>query len=62
MSTFHEFGASFGAAVVSSVAAASLVGTTLDGFTEAYALAAIAAAAGARAALVLTPGRAPAPA
>ncbi|MEV5704199.1 hypothetical protein [Actinoallomurus sp. NPDC052274] len=34
VSTLHEFGASFGAAVVSNVAAASLVGTTPSGFTK----------------------------
>jgi EmrB/QacA subfamily drug resistance transporter len=57
VSTFHEFGASLGAAVVSSVAAASLVGTTLDGFTRGFAVAAIAAGAGVLAAALLTPGR-----
>ncbi|MEV4259736.1 MFS transporter, partial [Spirillospora sp. NPDC049652] len=50
VSTFHEFGASFGAAVVSSVAAASLVGTTLDGFTRGFVVAAVASAVGALAA------------
>ncbi|MFC5747469.1 MFS transporter [Actinomadura rugatobispora] len=57
VSTFHEFGASLGAAVVSSVAAASLVGTTLDGFGRGFTVAAIAAAAGVVAAALLTPGR-----
>ncbi|MEU5882389.1 MFS transporter [Spirillospora sp. NPDC047279] len=57
VSTFHEFGASLGAAVVSSVAAASLIGTTLDGFTRGFTVAAVAAAAGALAAAALTPGR-----
>ncbi|GAA2431676.1 MFS transporter [Actinomadura vinacea] len=57
VSTFHEFGASLGAAVVSSVAAASLVGTTLDGFGKGFTVAAIAAAAGLVAAALLTPGR-----
>ncbi|GAB3568981.1 hypothetical protein GCM10027445_19980 [Amycolatopsis endophytica] len=56
VSTFHEFGASLGAAVVSSVAAASLVGETLTGFRDGFlvfaAAAAVAAAAG-----VLSPGR-----
>jgi hypothetical protein len=57
VSTFHEFGASFGAAVVSSVAAASLVGTTLDGFTRGFTVAAVGAAAAVVLAAVLTPGR-----
>ncbi|GLZ02630.1 MFS transporter [Actinomadura sp. NBRC 104412] len=56
VSTFHEFGASFGAAVVSSVAAASLTGTTLTGFTRGFTTAAIASAVGIAAAF-LTPGR-----
>ncbi|MBC6470448.1 MFS transporter [Actinomadura alba] len=57
VSTFHEFGASIGAAVISSVAAASLVGDTLSGFTNGFILAALAAAAAAVAAAALTPGR-----
>ncbi|MFG2088835.1 MULTISPECIES: MFS transporter [unclassified Spirillospora] len=57
VSTFHEFGASIGAAVISSVAAVSLVGDTLSGFTDGFVVAAVAAAAGAVAAAVLTPGR-----
>ena len=44
VSTFHEFGASLGAAAISSVAAASLVGDTLTGFTHGFVLAAVAAA------------------
>ncbi|MFG2004516.1 MFS transporter [Spirillospora sp. NPDC048911] len=56
VSTFHEFGASAGAAVISSVAAASLVSDTLSGFTDGFVLAAVAAAAGALVAAVLTPG------
>lgn len=55
VSTFHEFGAASGAAVVSSVAAASIVGTTLDGFTNAFTVAAVAAAASALVAAVVTP-------
>ncbi len=58
VSTFHEFGASIGAAAISSVAAASLVGDTLSGFTNGYVLAAVAAGAAALVAAVLTPGRA----
>lgn len=58
VSTFHEFGASIGAAAVSSVAAASLTGETLTGFTGGYALAAVASGLAALVAAVLTPGRA----
>ncbi|MFG3340705.1 MFS transporter [Glycomyces sp. NPDC048151] len=57
VSTFHEFGASIGAAVVSSVAAASLIGDTLGGFTDGFVVAAAAAAAGAIVAGLLTPRR-----
>ncbi|MGP3918611.1 MFS transporter [Nonomuraea sp. 10N515B] len=57
VSTFHEFGASLGAAVVSSVAAASLVGNTLSGFASGFTVAAIAAAAGIVIAALVTPGR-----
>ncbi|MET8389288.1 MFS transporter [Streptosporangium canum] len=58
VSTFHEFGASIGAAVISSVAAASLTGNTLSGFADGYILAAVAAGAAALVAAVLTSGRA----
>lgn len=57
VSTFHEFGASVGAAVISSVAAASLTGDTLDGFTDGFVLAAVTAAGATLAAGVLTPPR-----
>ncbi|MEU6744981.1 MFS transporter [Spirillospora sp. NPDC046719] len=57
VSTFHEFGASIGAAVISSVAAASIVGDTLSGFTDGFVLASAVAAAAALVAAVLTPGR-----
>ncbi|SNR41598.1 MFS transporter [Actinomadura mexicana] len=57
VSTFHEFGASIGAAVISSVAAASLTGDTLDGFTHGFVLAAVTAAVAALTAAVLTPPR-----
>ncbi|MEV3984485.1 MFS transporter [Nonomuraea sp. NPDC049758] len=57
VSTFHEFGASIGAAVISSVAAASLAGTTLNGFTSGFTVAAIASAGGAVVAALVTPGR-----
>ncbi|MFI7190040.1 MFS transporter [Nocardia nova] len=56
VSTFHEFGASLGAAVISSVAAASLLGDTLTGFTHGFTLAAVAAGAGGLVAAALTPG------
>ncbi|MEU6859874.1 MFS transporter [Glycomyces sp. NPDC046736] len=57
VSTFHEFGASIGVAVVSSVAAVSLVGDTITGFADGFAVAAIAAVAAALVAVFLTPGR-----
>jgi EmrB/QacA subfamily drug resistance transporter len=57
VSTFHEFGASIGAAAISSVAAASLAGETLTGFTDGFVVAAVAAAVAAVIAAVLTPGR-----
>jgi EmrB/QacA subfamily drug resistance transporter len=62
LSTFHEFGASLGAAVVSSIAAASIAGATYDGFERAFTTGAIVAAAAAVAAFVLIPGRRPLPA
>ncbi|MEV4890672.1 MFS transporter [Nonomuraea sp. NPDC055795] len=63
VSTFHEFGASLGAAVVSSVAAASLVGegSPLNGFASGFAVAAVAAAFGIVVTFLVTPRRAPAP-
>jgi hypothetical protein len=57
VSTFHEFGASLGAAVVSSVAAASIVGRSLDGFTDGFTVAAVAAAGAAVLTGVITPRR-----
>lgn len=57
VSTFHEFGASLGAAVMSSVAAVSLVGNTLAGFSDGFLTAAAGAAGAAFVAAVLTPGR-----
>ena len=41
LSTFHEFGASTGAAVMSTIAAASLAGGTTSGFVAALTIAAI---------------------
>ncbi|GIF78065.1 MFS transporter [Asanoa siamensis] len=61
LSTFHEFGASLGVAVVSSIAAASIAGTTDTGFTNAFTFAAVTAVvAGGLAAVVVPPHR-PAP-
>lgn len=57
VSTFHELGASLGAAAVSSIAAASLTGTTLGGYTKGFAAAATAAGVAAVVAALLTPGR-----
>jgi EmrB/QacA subfamily drug resistance transporter len=57
VSTFHEFGASLGAAVVSSVAAASLVDQTASGYTAAFLVAAVAAAVSAAVAGLVLPGR-----
>ena len=62
LSTFHELGASLGAAVMSGVAAASLVTGTTAGFERAYLVAAAVAvgAAGVTAVLVPAgPGKAP---
>jgi EmrB/QacA subfamily drug resistance transporter len=55
VSTFHEFGASVGAAAISSIAAASLVGGTLDGFQRGFGAAAVGALVAAAAAVVITP-------
>ncbi|MFC6018264.1 MFS transporter [Plantactinospora solaniradicis] len=55
VSTFHEFGASLGAAVVSSMAAASIAGTDAAGFSRGFATGAIVATAAALLALVITP-------
>ncbi|MEV4267386.1 MFS transporter [Kribbella sp. NPDC049584] len=55
LSTFHEFGASLGVAVVSSVAAASLAGTVSSGFSSGFTFAAITAAVAAVLALFVVP-------
>lgn len=55
VSTFHEFGAASGAAVVSSVAAVSLVGHRLDGFANGFLFAAVAAGLAALVAARITP-------
>ena len=57
VSTFHEFGAALGAAVISSVAAVSLGGATLDGFVDGFTLAAVVAVAGGVVAGALVPGQ-----
>jgi EmrB/QacA subfamily drug resistance transporter len=55
LSTFHEFGAALGVAVVSSIAAASIAGTSDIGFTRAFAFAAITGAVSAVLALLVVP-------
>ncbi|CCH76872.1 Major facilitator superfamily MFS_1 [Nostocoides japonicum T1-X7] len=57
LSTFHEFGASFGVALVSSVAAASLAAQTTDGYASAFTAAAAAALVSAGVAGIAIPGR-----
>lgn len=57
VSTFHEFGASVGAPVFSSVAAASLTGATASGFTDAFLVAAAVAVGFAALAVVALPPR-----
>jgi EmrB/QacA subfamily drug resistance transporter len=59
LSTFHEFGASLGAAVVSSLAAASIAGATYDGFERGFRTGAAVAAGAAVVAFFVTPGRRP---
>jgi EmrB/QacA subfamily drug resistance transporter len=61
LSTFHEFGAALGAAVVSSIAAASIAGTSGTGFTRGFTFAAITAAVAAVLALVVVPAAKPVP-
>ena len=58
LSTFHEFGASLGVALVSSVAAASLAAQTTDGYASAFTVAAVAALVSAVVAGIAIPGRA----
>ncbi len=55
VSTFHEFGASLGAAVVSSMAAASIAGTSVAGFGQGFLTGAVVAVVAAGAILILTP-------
>ncbi|KAA1428323.1 MFS transporter [Nocardioides antri] len=60
VSTFHEFGAALGAAVISSVAAASLGGATLAGFVDGFTLAAVVGVVAGLVAVALVPRRSPA--
>lgn len=55
VSTFHEFGASLGAAVMSSVAAASIAGPGTEGFSRGFTTGAVVAVTAAAVTLVLTP-------
>ncbi|TCN42125.1 EmrB/QacA subfamily drug resistance transporter [Kribbella orskensis] len=59
LSTFHEFGAALGVAAVSSIAAASIAGTSSTGFTRGFTFAAITAAASAVLALFVVPAAKP---
>jgi predicted MFS family arabinose efflux permease len=55
VNTFHEVGGSIGVAVLSTVAASGIEQGAVDGFTSAFTLSAITAAASALVALVLVP-------
>ncbi|MGH3433541.1 MAG: MFS transporter, partial [Thermocrispum sp.] len=57
LSTFHEFGAALGVAVVSSIAAAGIAGSTGAGFADAFGFAAITATVAAVLALAVIPAR-----
>ncbi|MGN9809476.1 MFS transporter [Micromonospora sp. BQ11] len=57
VSTFHEFGASLGAAVVSSMAAVSIAGAGTAGFTRGFATGAVVAVVAAVVTAILTPAR-----
>jgi hypothetical protein len=57
VSTFHEFGAALGTAVVSSIAAISLAGTSPAGFSRGFTTAAVVAAVTALVTLAFAPGR-----
>jgi MFS family permease len=60
LSTFHEFGAALGVAVVSSIAAASIAGTSGTGFGHGFTFAAITAVVAGVLALVVVPAGKPA--
>jgi len=55
LSTFHEFGAALGVSLVSSIAAASIAGSSGTGFTHGFTFAAVTAAASAVLALLIVP-------
>jgi MFS family permease len=57
VSTFHEFGASLGAAVVSSIAATSLAGTSSAGYSRAFTTAAVIAAVTSLVTIAIARGR-----
>ncbi|WP_264030261.1 MFS transporter [Cellulosimicrobium sp. SH8] len=57
VSTFHEFGAALGAAVISSVAAAGIAGGTVQGIEAGFGFAAVVAVAAGALALALLPPR-----
>jgi len=59
LSTFHEFGAALGVAVVSSIAAVSIAGTGDSGFTRGFTFAAGTAAVSAALALLVVPAAKP---
>ncbi|MFF5637060.1 MFS transporter [Streptomyces sp. NPDC012825] len=59
VSTFHEFGASLGAAVVSSMAAAGIAGTDASGFSRGFAAGALAAVVSAALVLLIAPAPRP---
>lgn len=61
VSTFHEFGASLGAAVVSSIAATSLAGVGTEGFEDGFTTGAVVAVVAALVTAVVTPKPATAP-
>ncbi|GED08794.1 hypothetical protein [Cellulosimicrobium cellulans] len=57
VSTFHEFGAALGAAVISSVAAAGIADGTTTGIETGFGFAALTALAGGAVAVALLPRR-----
>jgi EmrB/QacA subfamily drug resistance transporter len=59
LSTFHEFGAALGVAVVSSIAAASIARSSGTGFSRGFAFAAITAAVSAVLAMLVVPAAKP---
>lgn len=58
LSTFHEFGAAFGVATTSSLAAASITGPGGEGFAWGLGVAAVAGAAAGLISTVAIPSRA----